>query len=269
MMKRITREEMYDLNYTKNPYLELCVELDKLAKKQPKNLIFEELPFIEKLFLKIKRPGKYVFNAETKKEALALNKKVKEVLAEANKSQKKMANKKVEKRKKLYLKTKIIQGGENVKLSVKPAYRVKKYTKNKAMDVLEADIIILKSKIQEYKNKYKKEQNKIEYTGKLAIENLEEEIEWYKNLLKKIQKMPEDTKIKIARQTGNLWRLTYWAAEQGRRKQVAFGDVVIFWGDPKTNVAKQSRQKNRVDTRSNAKEYLGTHPSGYFVVSKA
>lgn len=268
-MNRITKKELYDLDYTKNPYLELCVTLDKLAEKQAENIIYAEIPFIEDVFLKIKRPGKYVFNAETKKEALALNKKVKEVLAEANKSQKKMANKKVEKRKKLYLKTKIIQGGEDVKLSVKPAYRVKKYTKNKAMDVLEADIIILKSKIQEYKNKYKKEQNKIEYTGKLAIENLEEEIEWYKNLLKKIQKMIEDTKIKIARQTGNLWRLTYWAAEQGRRKQVAFGDVVIFWGDPRTNVAKQSRQKMRTDTRFKSKNYIDAHPSGYFVISKA
>lgn len=268
-MDKIEKKFMKSLDYTKNPYLELCIKLDELAEKQHENAIFTEMPFIQEFFLKIRRPGKYVFNAETKVEALALNKKVKEVLAEANKSQKKMANKKGEKRKKLYLKTKIINGGGDVKLSVKPAYRVKRYKKNEVINLFKKHITELKmqsSKIQSSKEKYVKEK---ESTKDLEVEELEEEIKWYKKTIEKIKAMPEDTKIKIARQTGNLWRLTYWDAEQGRRKQVAFGDVVIFWGVPETNVTMQSRQKARTDTRFANKGYIDTHPGRYFVVSKA
>lgn len=268
-MDKIEKKFMKSLDYTKNPYLELCIKLDELAEKQHENAIFTEMPFIQEFFFKIRRPGKYVFNAETKVEALALNKKVKEVLAEANKSQKKMANKKGEKRKKLYLKTKIINGGGDVKLSVKPAYRVKRYKKNEVINLFKKHITELKmqsSKIQSSKEKYVKEK---ESTKDLEVEELEEEIKWYKKTIEKIKAMPEDTKIKIARQTGNLWRLTYWDAEQGRRKQVAFGDVIIFWGVPETNISMQSMQKKRTDTRNKSAGYIDTHPGGYFIVSKA
>lgn len=273
-MKRITREEMYDLDYTKNPYLELCVTLDKLAEKQDKNIIYAEIPFIEDVFFKIKRPGKYIFYAETREEALEINKKVKEVLAEANKNQKKFANKKGEKRKKLYLKTKIIQGGEDVKLSIKPSYTVETYKKEQAVEILENGIKALKESISLYTSMYKKEPTKenpstISVAGRWAIDDLKEEVKWYRKLIIKIENMQDVTKIKIAWKSGNLWRLTYWSSEENRRKQMAFGDVIIFWGVPETNISMQSMQKKRTDTRNKSAGYIDTHPGGYFIVNKA
>lgn len=255
---RLEEKEVNELIKSKNKinnYFSLCLELQAIANAN-KNIIYKEPPYIfgkknkygDKQ-LTVLRPGKYIYNFNTKAEALEFKAKIEKILNKLNK-------KTEEKQKKLYLKIKTIDGGGQVKLSRTAAYNTTKTTVQKLEDKtktekkeLQANIAYLEDLAENTENA--KTLSNIGYELDKAREILADQ----KRLLKALEKLDPDTKLSVSVEGATLWRLTYWDNEQEKRKQIAFGDIVIFYGCVSlvginyTTVIGAGRQKQRTDRR--------------------
>lgn len=255
---RLEKKEVNELIKSKNKinnYFSLCLELQAIANAN-KNIIYKEPPYIlgkknkygDKQ-LTVLRPGKYIYNFNTKAEALEFKAKIEKILNKLNK-------KTEEKQKKLYLKIKTIDGGGQVKLSRTAAYNTTKTTVQKLEDKtkaekkeLQANIAYLEDLAQDTENA--KTLSNIGYELDKAREILADQ----ERLLKALEKLDPDTKLSVSVEGATLWRLTYWDNEQEKRKQIAFGDIVIFYGCVSlvginyTTVIGAGRQKQRTDRR--------------------
>ena len=255
---RLEEKEVNELIKSKNKinnYFSLCLELQAIANAN-KNIIYKEPPYIlgkknkygDKQ-LTVLRPGKYIYNFNTKAEALEFKAKIEKILNKLNK-------KTEEKQKKLYLKIKTIDGGGQVKLSRTAAYNTTKTTVQKLEDKtkaekkeLQANIAYLEDLAQDTENA--KTLSNIGYELDKAREILADQ----ERLLKALKKLDPDTKLSVSVEGATLWRLTYWDNEQEKRKQIAFGDIVIFYGCVSlvginyTTVIGAGRQKQRTDRR--------------------
>lgn len=255
---RLEEKEVNELIKSKNKinnYFSLCLELQAIANAN-KNIIYKEPPYIlgkknkygDKQ-LTVLRPGKYIYNFNTKAEALEFKAKIEKILNKLNK-------KTEEKQKKLYLKIKTIDGGGQVKLSRTAAYNTTKTTVQKLEDKtkaekkeLQANIAYLEDLAQDTENA--KTLSNIGYELDKAREILADQ----ERLLKALEKLDPDTKLSVSVEGATLWRLTYWDNEQEKRKQIAFGDIVIFYGCVSlvginyTTVIGAGRQKQRTDRR--------------------
>lgn len=254
---RLEKKEVNELIKSKNKinnYFSLCLELQAIANAN-KNIIYKEPPYIlgkknkygDKQ-LTVLRPGKYIYNFNTKAEALEFKAKIEKILNKLNK-------KTEEKQKKLYLKIKTIDGGGQVKLSRTAAYNTTKTTVQKLEDKtkaekkeLQANIAYLKDLAQDTENA--KTLANIGYELDKAREILADQ----ERLLKALKNLDPNTKLSVSAQGATLWRLTYWDNLEEKRKQIAFGDIVIFYGCVTlginyTSISNASRQKQRTDTR--------------------
>lgn len=255
---RLEEKEVNELIKSKNKinnYFSLCLELQAIANAN-KNIIYKEPPYIlgkknkygDKQ-LTVLRPGKYIYNFNTKAEALEFKAKIEKILNKLNK-------KTEEKQKKLYLKIKTIDGGGQVKLSRTAAYNTTKTTVQKLEDKtkaekkeLQANIAYLKDLAQDTENA--KTLANIGYELDKAREILADQ----ERLLKALKNLDPNTKLSVSVEGATLWRLTYWDNEQEKRKQIAFGDIVIFYGCVSlvginyTTVIGAGRQKQRTDRR--------------------
>lgn len=255
---RLEEKEVNELIKSKNKinnYFSLCLELQAIANAN-KNIIYKEPPYIlgkknkygDKQ-LTVLRPGKYIYNFNTKAEALEFKAKIEKILNKLNK-------KTEEKQKKLYLKIKTIDGGGQVKLSRTAAYNTTKTTVQKLEDKtkaekkeLQANIAYLEDLAETTENA--KTLSNIGYELDKAREILADQ----ERLLKALEKLDPDTKLSVSVEGATLWRLTYWDNEQEKRKQIAFGDIVIFYGCVSlvginyTTVIGAGRQKQRTDRR--------------------
>ena len=254
---RLEKKEVNELIKSKNKinnYFSLCLELQAIANAN-KNIIYKEPPYIlgkknkygDKQ-LTVLRPGKYIYNFNTKAEALEFKAKIEKILNKLNK-------KTEEKQKKLYLEIKTIDGGGQVKLSRTAAYNTTKTTVQKLEDKtkaekkeLQANIAYLKDLAQDTENA--KTLANIGYELDKAREILADQ----ERLLKALKNLDPNTKLSVSAQGATLWRLTYWDNLEEKRKQIAFGDIVIFYGCVTlginyTSISNASRQKQRTDTR--------------------
>lgn len=255
---RLEEKEVNELIKSKNKinnYFSLCLELQAIANAN-KNIIYKEPPYIlgkknkygDKQ-LTVLRPGKYIYNFNTKAEALEFKAKIEKILNKLNK-------KTEEKQKKLYLKIKTIDGGGQVKLSRTAAYNTTKTTVQKLEDKTKAEKKELQANIAYLENLAQDTENaktlaNIGYELDKAREILADQ----ERLLKALEKLDPDTKLSVSVEGATLWRLTYWDNEQEKRKQIAFGDIVIFYGCVSlvginyTTVIGAGRQKQRTDRR--------------------
>lgn len=254
---RLEEKEVNELIKSKNKinnYFSLCLELQATANAN-KNIIYKEPPYIlgkknkygDKQ-LTVLRPGKYIYNFNTKAEALEFKAKIEKILNKLNK-------KTEEKQKKLYLKIKTIDGGGQVKLRKTDAYNTTKTTVQKLADKtktekkeLQANIAYLEDLAQDTENA--KTLANIGYELDKAREILADQ----ERLLKALKNLDPNTKLSVSAQGATLWRLTYWDNLEEKRKQIAFGDIVIFYGCVTlginyTSISNASRQKQRTDTR--------------------
>lgn len=255
---RLEEKEVNELIKSKNKinnYFSLCLELQAIANAN-KNIIYKEPPYIlgkknkygDKQ-LTVLRPGKYIYNFNTKAEALEFKAKIEKILNKLNK-------KTEEKQKKLYLKIKTIDGGGQVKLRKTAAYNTTKTTVQKLADKtktekkeLQANIAYLEDLAQDTENA--KTLANIGYELDKAREILADQ----ERLLKALEKLDPDTKLSVSVEGATLWRLTYWDNLEEKRKQIAFGDIVIFYGCVSlvginyTTVIGAGKQKKRTDTR--------------------
>ncbi|MDU5087268.1 MAG: hypothetical protein E6235_09685 [Anaerococcus vaginalis] len=254
---RLEEKEVNELIKSKNKinnYFSLCLELQAIANAN-KNIIYKEPPYIlgkknkygDKQ-LTVLRPGKYIYNFNTKAEALEFKAKTEKILNKLNK-------KTEEKQKKLYLKIKTIDGGGQVKLRKTAAYNTTKTTVQKLADKtktekkeLQANIAYLEDLAQDTENA--KTLANIGYELDKAREILADQ----ERLLKALKNLDPNTKLSVSAQGATLWRLTYWDNLEEKRKQIAFGDIVIFYGCVTlginyTSISNASRQKQRTDTR--------------------
>lgn len=254
---RLEEKEVNELIKSKNKinnYFSLCLELQAIANAN-KNIIYKEPPYIlgkknkygDKQ-LTVLRPGKYIYNFNTKAEALEFKAKIEKILNKLNK-------KTEEKQKKLYLKIKTIDGGGQVKLRKTDAYNTTKTTVQKLADKtktekkeLQANIAYLEDLAQDTENA--KTLANIGYELDKAREILADQ----ERLLKALKNLDPNTKLSVSAQGATLWRLTYWDNLEEKRKQIAFGDIVIFYGCVTlginyTSISNASRQKQRTDTR--------------------
>ena len=255
---RLEEKEVNELIKSKNKinnYFSLCLELQAIANAN-KNIIYKEPPYIlgkknkygDKQ-LTVLRPGKYIYNFNTKAEALEFKAKIEKILNKLNKNTK-------EKQKKLYLKIKVIDGGGQVKLRTTAAYNTTKITAQKLLDKtkaekkeLQANIAYLEDLAETTENA--KTLSNVGYELDKAREILADQ----ERLLKALEKLDPDTKLSVSVEGATLWRLTYWDNEQEKRKQIAFGDIVIFYGCVSlvginyTTVIGAGRQKQRTDRR--------------------
>lgn len=254
---RLEEKEVNELIKSKNKinnYFSLCLELQAIANAN-KNIIYKEPPYIlgkknkygDKQ-LTVLRPGKYIYNFNTKAEALEFKAKIEKILNKLNK-------KTEEKQKKLYLKIKTIDGGGQVKLRKTAAYNTTKTTVQKLADKtktekkeLQANIAYLEDLAQDTENA--KTLANIGYELDKAREILADQ----ERLLKALKNLDPNTKLSVSAQGATLWRLTYWDNLEEKRKQIAFGDIVIFYGCVTlginyTSISNASRQKQRTDTR--------------------
>lgn len=255
---RLEEKEVNELIKSKNKinnYFSLCLELQAIANAN-KNIIYKEPPYIlgkknkygDKQ-LTVLRPGKYIYNFNTKAEALEFKAKIEKILNKLNK-------KTEEKQKELYLKIKVIDGGGQVKLRTTAAYNTTKITAQKLLDKtkaekkeLQANIAYLEDLAETTENA--KTLSNIGYELDKAREILADQ----ERLLKALEKLDPDTKLSVSVEGATLWRLTYWDNEQEKRKQIAFGDIVIFYGCVSlvginyTTVIGAGRQKQRTDRR--------------------
>lgn len=256
---RLEEKEVNELIKSKNKinnYFSLCLELQAIANAN-KNIIYKEPPYIlgkktkygDKQ-LTILRPGKYIYNFNTKQQALEFKAKIENLLNTLNKKNVE------EKQKELYLKIKVIDGGGQVKLRTTAAYNTTKITAQKLLDKtkaekkeLQANIAYLEDLAETTENA--KTLSNIGYELDKAREILADQ----ERLLKALEKLDPDTKLSVSVEGATLWRLTYWDNEQEKRKQIAFGDIVIFYGCVSlvginyTTVIGAGRQKQRTDRR--------------------
>lgn len=259
-MHRLEEEAVNKLIENKNKkinrYFTLCLKLQAIANKN-KNNIFAEYPYIlaKKTMsgeeqLTILRPGKYIYNFNTKAEALEFKSQIENLLNTLNKKDPE------EKQKKLYLKIKVIDGGGQVKLSRTAAYNTTKTTVQKLEDKtkaekkeLQANIAYLEDLAETTENA--KTLSNIGYELDKAREILADQ----ERLLKALKNLDPNTKLSVSAQGATLWRLTYWDNLEEKRKQIAFGDIVIFYGCVSlvginyTTVIGAGRQKQRTDRR--------------------
>lgn len=258
-MHRLEEEAVNKLIENKNKkinrYFTLCLELQAIANKN-KNNIFAEYPYIlaKKTMsgeeqLTILRPGKYIYNFNTKQQALEFKAKIENLLNTLNKKNVE------EKQKELYLKIKVIDGGGQVKLRTTAAYNTTKITAQKLLDTTKATIKELQIDILDLKNLLETTENaKTQAACQYELEKAREKLQDQERLLKVLENLNPDTILSKSVEGATLWRLNFWDNVAERRKQIAFGDIVIFYGcvdmgKNYTTVIGAGKQKKRTDTR--------------------
>lgn len=255
---RLEEKEINELIENKNKeinrYFTLCLKLQEIANKSENN-IFTEYPYIlareeyEGTELTILRPGKYVYAFNTKEQALEFKEKIQAILNTLNKKNVE------EKQKELYLKIKTINGGGQVKLKTTAAYNTTKTTAQKLLNTTNANINKIKTDILDFEKMKKNTENpKFLAFYDFKLEQNNRNLLQLQEILDALKKLDPNTILSKSQEGATLWRLTYWDNDQERRKQMAFGDIVIFYGCVNmgknyTTVIPAATQKKRTDTR--------------------
>ena len=241
--------EELEVVYSDNPFLIFCVQLHKWAMKHSENLIYYDEPYILKSAtipvtrefpvrpkLSIKRPGKYALSVESEEAAKKLQAEAIAILKANNKAKGKKENKSPGN---LKLNSKVLPTSYPVKLSIGPAYSVSHSSTERVLKVFEKRLSSISESIEaaetpEYKNSLK-----------ASYEELDNQInEWRKTFKKRNVK-----KLKLAIRCGNQYRFSYFNTTEGKRCQVGFGDVIVFYGSPKPALTTRQPSKKRTDTR--------------------
>lgn len=242
-------EELQEL-CSNNPFMTYCTGLHFWAMEHKEDLLYYEEPYILESnmpigpgvsqAIKIKRPGKYAFSVDSESKAKKLQSEALEVLRVNNKKVKSGTGK-------MSLNSKVLPASGVVKLSVKPAYKVVKEPIGFVKDVFEEELSRMKQRIENTSSK------------NYAMELEEELLAIYKKQKKvsaRIEKNRLET-VRVATRCGEQYRFSYYDPFEEKRKQVGFGDVIIFYNDPnKPFFSFSEASKKRTDTRENSPGFL-------------
>lgn len=237
--------EEFQKLYSDNSFMTYCTGLHFWAMGHKEDLMYYEEPYIlesnapigpgERQTIDIKRPGKYAFSVDSESKAKKLQKEALKIL--------KANNKKVKSGKgKLRLNIKILQASGVVKLSVKPAYKVTKQPVEFVNEVFKEKILQMKDHIKNTSNKN---------SAMEVMEELQATQEKQKTIYERLIK-DKVKNVHVATISGNQYRFSYFDPIEERRQQAGFGDIIIFYHEPKPFFRFSEASKKRTDTRENS-----------------